>query len=588
MAKLELIGQGKQFLSKLTNFQKILLFGTFVIVLTGILLFIVFSSPNKEMSVLFTGINEGEAAKIVESLKEKAIEYELKDNGTTILVDKKTIYDTRLSLASEGLPESGTIGYELFDKTNLGMSEFVQKLNFRRALEGELARTITSLDEVKNARVHIVIPEKSLFEKDQKPTTASVTLHLKNGRSLSKINVEGIQNLIANSVEGMQSSSVSVIDQKGKVLSDPPADMSSIAGLTSTQHEQQMNVEQYVANKVQSLLDGVYGAGNTEVRVNAELDFTQIEKTITEFDPERQAVLSEQSINEVSRSTDSLSYPAVNMARDQSNQISNYEVSKTVERIVEEVGNVKRLTVAVLVNSSQKIVERDGKKVLENVPRTDEEINKLTEIVKNAVGFNPMRDDQITVDYIPFETPLYEEDLKMYEVIPWWKEPENIKLFALILAILFTIILMIKILSSKQIKNKLRIALALPEEIKIDEEEIKEEEKDEIEEIELDDEELMLLPTDLPDHLLLEGEKPSIEISNFGEDDEELLDRDALAKKARAKLDERETVEITEEALMKLEIKDKVADYVTEQTQDAIRLFRILMGQDFDEKNFKF
>jgi len=588
MAKLELIGQGKQFLSKLTNFQKILLFGTFVIVLTGILLFVVFSSPNKEMAVLFTGLNEGEAAKIVESLKEKAIEYELKDNGTTILVDKKTIYDTRLSLASEGLPESGTIGYELFDKTNLGMSEFVQKLNYRRALEGELARTITSLDEVKNARVHIVIPEKSLFEKDQKPTTASVTLHLKNGRSLSKINVEGIQNLIANSVEGMQPSSVSIIDQKGKVLSDPPADMSSIAGLTSTQHAQQMNVEQYVANKVQSLLDGVYGAGNTEVRVNAELDFTQIEKTITEFDPERQAVLSEQSINEVSRSTDSLSYPAVNMAKDQSNQISNYEVSKTVQRIVEEVGNVKRLTVAVLVNSSQKIVERDGKKVLENVPRTEEEINKLTEIVKNAVGFNPMRDDQITVDYIPFETPLYEEDLKMYEVIPWWKEPENIKLFVLILAILFTIILMIKILSSKQIKNKLRIALALPEEIKIDEEEIKEEEKEEIEDIELDEEELMLLPTDLPDHLLLEGEKPSIEISNFGDDEEELLDRDALAKKARAKLDEHETVEITEEALMKLEIKDKVADYVTEQTQDAIRLIRILMGQDFDEKNFKF
>ncbi|HPO63261.1 MAG TPA: flagellar basal-body MS-ring/collar protein FliF [Candidatus Kapabacteria bacterium] len=588
MAKLELIGQGKQFLSKLTNFQKILLFGSFVIVLTGILLFVVFSSQNKEMAVLFTGLNEGEAAKIVESLKEKAIEYELKDNGTTILVDKKTIYDTRLSLASEGLPESGTIGYELFDKTNLGMSEFVQKLNYRRALEGELARTITSLDEVKNARVHIVIPEKSLFEKDQKPTTASVTLHLKNGRSLSKINVEGIQNLIANSVEGMQSSSVSIIDQKGKVLSDPPADMSSISGLTSTQHEQQMNVEQYVANKVQSLLDGVYGAGNTEVRVNAELDFTQIEKTITEFDPERQAVLSEQSINEVSRSTDSLSYPAVNMARDQSNQISNYEVSKTVERIVEEVGNVKRLTVAVLVNSSQKIVEKDGKKVLENVPRTEEEINKLTEIVKNAVGFNPMRDDQITVDYIPFETPLYEEDLKMYEVIPWWKEPENIKLFVLILAILFTIILMIKILSSKQIKNKLRLALALPEEIKIDEEEIKEEEKEEIEEIEFDDEELMLLPTDLPDHLLLEGEKPSIEISNFGDDDEELLDRDALAKKARAKLDERENVEITEETLMKLEIKDKVADYVTDQTQEAIRLIRILMGQDFEEKNFKF
>lgn len=587
MAKLELIGQGKQFLGKLTTFQKVLLFGTFTIVLVGILALIVFSGPSKEMSILFSGLSEVEASKIVESLKEKNIPYSLKDNGTTILVEKNTIYDTRLSLASEGLPESGTLGYELFDKTNLGMSEFVQKLNYRRALEGELARTINSLEEVKNARVHIVIPEKALFEKDQKETTASVTLHLKSGRGLSKINVEGIQNLVANSVEGMQPSSVSVISQRGKVLSDPPKNISSIAGLTSTQHEQQINVEQYIAGKVQSLLDGVYGADNTEVRVNAELDFTQIEKTITEFDPERQAVLSEQSVNEVSHSTDSLSYPAVNMARDQSNQISNYEVSKTVQRIIEEVGNVKRLTVAVLVNSSQKIVDRDGKKVLESEPRTEEEINKLTEIVKNAVGFNPMRDDQITVDYIPFETTLYEEDLKIYEEIPWWKEPENIKLFVLILAVLFTIMLMLKILSSKQVKNKLRIALALPEEIKIEEEEIREEEKEEIEEIEIEEDELMLLPTDLPDHLLLEAEKQHVGIGEFADEFGEDFDRDALMKKAKAELDGQESVEVTEESLMKLEIKDKVSGYVTDQTQDAIRLLRILMGHDIDEKVFK-
>lgn len=178
MAKSGLFGQISGFLSKLSLAQKIVLFGVTFAVLFGLIYIAIQTSTKVEYATLFTQLEPTEAGKIVEKLKEKKIPYKLEDNGTTILVDKNKVYDTRISIAAEGLPESGIVGYEIFDKTNLGMSEFVQKLNYRRALEGELAKTINSLNGVKKARVHIVIPEKALFEKDQKQPTASVTLQL--------------------------------------------------------------------------------------------------------------------------------------------------------------------------------------------------------------------------------------------------------------------------------------------------------------------------------------------------------------------------------------------------------------------------
>ncbi|MCX6147424.1 MAG: flagellar basal-body MS-ring/collar protein FliF, partial [Candidatus Kapabacteria bacterium] len=267
MAEYALVEQIKNFTNRLTRAQKIAVSTVLGIVVIGIIsVFLIQGEKKKE--VLFSNLEATDAAKIVEKLKEKKIDYELKDNGQTILVDKGVVFDTRLDMVNQGLPESSDVGYELFDKTNLGMSEFVQKLNFRRALEGELARTINSMDEIKKARVHLVIPEKALFSKDQKKPTASVNLHLKSGKSVSKISIDGIQNLVASSIEGMQIGDVKVMDQKGKVLSDAPLDENSVAGLTDAQHEQQRKTEQYLAQKAQSILDGVLGTGNAEVRVN--------------------------------------------------------------------------------------------------------------------------------------------------------------------------------------------------------------------------------------------------------------------------------------------------------------------------------
>jgi flagellar M-ring protein FliF len=463
------------------------------------------------------------------------------------------------------------------------MSEFVQKLNYRRALEGELARTISSLDEVKKARVHLVIPEKQLFEKDKKDPTASVSLWLNSGRSISKVSIEGIQNLVASSVEGMLTDHVTVVDQRGKIISPPPLDESSIAGLTNMQHQQQIEAESHLSGKVQSLLDGVLGPNNSEVRVNVELDFTKIEKTITDFDPERQVTRSEQTITEISESTDSLSYPAVSMARDKQNVISNYEISKTESRIVEEVGNVRRLSVAAMVNDVVKVVTNEnGEKTIEYVPRTEEEMKKLEETIKNAVGYDPGRNDQITVLNVPFDMTHLEEELR-YDIRPiWWQDPENIKLFFLILAMLITIFILYRVLQSKQIRERFRIALGLPAHIEIDEDELDEEEEEELEELEFDEDDLMLLPAELPDQLLLEGERMDREDGMPIEGEDEGLDQDALARRAKAGLED-DGGDMTEDQLMSLEIKNKVQDFIEDQPQEAARLVRVLIQQDYQD-----
>ncbi len=583
MSKLQIFEQFKGFLGKLSLTQKIIMVGAVAAVIVFIVVIFNMSKPNNEYSVLFTSLESGDASKIVQKLKESKIEYQLADNGSTVLVDKSKVYETRLSLASEGLPESGTVGYEIFDKTNLGMSEFVQKLNYRRALEGELSRTIGWNEEIKRARVHIVIPERALFDKDQKKTTASVTLHLKSSRSAEKIDIAGIQNLVASSVEGMSTKDVVVVDQKGNILSKKTVDEGTLAGLTSQQYEQQKNVESYLSNKVQSMLDGVLGSGNSEVRVNAELDFTQIEKTVTDFDPEKQVARSEQSISENSESIDSLSYPTVSMSKNQSNQISNYEIPKTVERIVKEVGNIKRLSVAALINGTTKVVDKNGQKVIQYIPRNDDEMQKLTDIVKNAVGYDHLRNDQVSVINVPFDNTYLEEELKESLPKSWWENQENLKILLLVAAILIAILLMYRLLNSKQIKEKIRIAYALPENGIISADELSESDKVDLDEIMFDDDDLMLLPAELPDQLLLEGTSPERSLAKI-DGNVRPFPNASMAEFKGDSIDAPELSSLGEEAIMKLEIKRKIKEYMEANTMEAVKLLRSMIHSDIEEK----
>lgn len=545
------------FANKLTRTQQLTIAGVVVAAIAGIILMLNTASQ-PSMSVLFSELDQKDASVITEKLKERKIPYEIQSGGSTLLVPANVLHETRLQLAGEGLPQSSTVGYEIFDKTNLGMSDFVQKLNYRRALEGELARTIGSIDEVQKVRVHIVVPEKALFDRDQNKATASVILQLKSGRSISRLNTEGIQNLVASSIEGMDAGSVTVVDQKGQIISEPPRDKNSIAGLSSTQYELQQKVDQYLTTKVQSLLDGVLGVGNAVVRANAELDFTQIEKTVEDYDPDKQVVRSEQKIDEQSKSVDSLNIPSVNSASSRGNTVTNYEISKTVEKIVNRGGGIRRLSVATLINGKTKITEGD-KPTLEYKPRADEEMQKITQVVKNAVGYDPTRNDQVSVVNVQFDPSQQEEDLKQQRGLKLPLTPNEIAEKVLILVAMLLAVWMIrKLISSPQVRRRIEQVLGPPPVI----------------------EPLSALQAAIDNQLLLEdGSERLPELSA------PLTSREIMMQRAKARLSQ--TQELTEEMVMKIEMQARVMEHMVERPEEAVRLIKLILRQDDDEPRKK-
>ena len=544
------------FANKLTRTQQLTIAGVVVAAIAGIVLMLNTASQ-PSMSVLFSELDQKDAGVIVEKLKERKIPYELQSGGSAIMVPANVLHETRLQLAAEGLPQSSTVGYEIFDKTNLGMSDFVQKLNYRRAIEGELARTIGSIDEVQKVRVHIVVPEKALFDKDQNKATASVVLQLKSGRSISRLNTEGIQNLVASSIEGMDAGSVTVVDQKGQIISEPPRDKNSIAGLSSTQYELQQKVDQYLTTKVQSLLDGVLGAGNAVVRANAELDFTQIEKTTEDYDPDKQVVRSEQKIDEQSKSVDSLNFPAVNSASQRGNTVTNYEISKTVEKIVNKGGGIKRLSVATLINGKTKITEGD-KPALEYKPRADEEMQKITQVLKNAVGYDPTRNDQVSVVNVQFDPSQQEEDLKQQRGLKLPLTPNEIAEKVLILVAMLLAVWMIrKFISSPQVRRRIEQVLGPPPVL----------------------EPLSVLQAQADQLLLEDGKERMPELAA------PLTSREIMMQRAKARLSQ--TQELTEDMVMKIEMQARVMEHMVEHPEEAVRLIKLILRQDEDEPRKK-
>jgi flagellar M-ring protein FliF len=397
-------GQINAFVNRLSAGQKTALIGV-TLVSIALIIGLVALVNRPTYGTLFTNLNEGDASKIVEKLKAKEIPYQLDDGGKTVLVPKTQIYDLRLSMAGEGLPQSSLIGYEIFDRTNLGVSDFVQKINYRRALEGELARTILQLNEVEGARVHIVVPERTLFKEDQKSATASVVLKLKSGLPLKEGAVQGIAHLVSSSVEGLEASNVTILDTRGNLLSENNNKANSFASMTSAQYELQQKVETYLSTKAQHMLESVVGPGNAIVQVNAELDFRQAERTMEMYDPEKTVVRSEQITDEKNVSGDS-AQPST-----RTSSITNYEVNKTIEHVVDNLGNIKRLSVAALVNGRTAGEEASPDKKSSYTPRGTEEMNQLGDIVKKAVGYSPDRKDEISVVNLPFGNSLQPGDL---------------------------------------------------------------------------------------------------------------------------------------------------------------------------------
>lgn len=333
------------------------------------------------------GMSVEVAGPVIEQLEGAGIPHRLERGGTLVKVRDSDLAQARVLLAQEGLPAAGRPGFELFDQPSWGMTDFAQRVNYRRALEGELERTIAQMRDVESAQVHLALQESSIFRRSQRPSAASVVLRLRAGVRSNAELVEGITYLVASSADGLDSENVTVLDHAGYLLS-AAAESGSQVGLSSRQLAMQREIEQHLEAKAEGLVAGAVGSGNARVRVSATLSFDRVDRTVHTLEPESQVVTSE----ERSEVTPQPGTPGAG-SRTSS---ATYETPRSVETFSSAGGQISRLTVAVLVN------ERVGSEPDAYEARTAEELARVEALVRNAVGIDDDRGDQITVVSAPF------------------------------------------------------------------------------------------------------------------------------------------------------------------------------------------
>ncbi len=395
--------------NSLSPSKRVSIIAVALIVILSITAFVFFVNQ-KQYGALFSNLSAEDAGGIVARLQEKKIPYKVSGAGGTILVPEESVSELRLEMAVSGLPSGGGIGFEIFDNKNFGATDFVQQMNYQRALQGELARTINGLDEVQQTRVHIVIPRQSLFVEEQVKPTASVIIKPRSGKRLRASQVEGIVALVSSSVEGLLPEAVMVVDSSGNILSSKrSADSSSFSKSATSQIDYQRNIEKDLANRIQSMLEKVVGDGRVVAKVSAAIDFSVVEKTEEAYDPEEPVVRSmrrnskksgvsseggESSVRPTGEETASRG-----MGREETNEVVNYEINRVVSKTVMPVGEVEKLSVAVMVDG---VYKKNDKGTEEFQPRSADEMKSLEGLVKKAVGFDAGRGDQVAVTSIPF------------------------------------------------------------------------------------------------------------------------------------------------------------------------------------------
>lgn len=410
--------QVKEFFKSLSGPRKAaLVFTGFFVVLSFTALF--FWAGETAYEVLGTNFTTEDSTNVMRFLREKKIPFKVENDGKTIKVPPEAIYDLRLELATVGLPQASVVGYEVFDKQSFGTTSFVQKLNKKRALEGELMRTINNLKGVKRSRVHLALPDKAAFEEDQKRATASVVLDLDPGTSISEKQITGISRLISSAIEGMEIGDVNIVDSNGKMLSKNSTD--PLAQHTASMLDIQQKKEAEYEKRVQEILGKVVGEGKVVAKVSLDLDFTQQSETQTQFDSEGSAVKSEQKESHVMDGSRPLPMGAPGAASNtpgpgqatpevRSNtqkvfETKNYAVPERVTRSTKPVGSVKKMSVAVLLDGVY--IKDPNAKAGEEAPMvyqkwSDEKLNEFRAIAASAVGVDLKRGDTLEVKNIEF------------------------------------------------------------------------------------------------------------------------------------------------------------------------------------------
>jgi flagellar M-ring protein FliF len=392
--------------------------------LVGFFAFVMLRMSQPAMSVLFSDLSQQDVSAILKDLDTRGIKYELRSDGQTVLVAKADVPRLRLDLAGKGIPSGGGVGYEIFDKGDaFSSTSFVQNINHLRALEGELSRTIRSISRVQAARVHLVIPERRLFERDREAPRASIALKLAG--ELDAAQVRAVRHLVSSAVDGLKPERVSIVDERGRLLADGAQGEDGLAGLGI--EERQTGIEKRVKTQIEDIVASIVGSGRARVQVSATLDANRIESRSETFDPESKVIRSSQNRTENSQTSEANgavtvgnelpgaagqnqgAQPGPKDASSKNEEVVNYEISRTTRTEVLEGGRVKKLSVAVLVDGTY---TRSPAGELTYQPRPPEDLERIGQLVRTAVGFDQARGDKVEVVNLRFaEAPPAPADL---------------------------------------------------------------------------------------------------------------------------------------------------------------------------------
>lgn len=401
---------------------KMAVMGVVAIAVFASIIFLSFRLSTPAVVPLFSNLDSQDSAKIASRLEVAGVYYEMRSGGAQIMVPQNKVLSVRMELARDGLPTAGaTVGYEIFDKSDaMGVSSFVQNVNLVRALEGELGRTISSFDHVESARVHLVVPKEDLFSKRKQEPTASVVLQMRGNKPLSQSEITGISHLVATAVPGLDVQRITIVDTQGRPFKKGAAADGDPGVMASTSEEFRVQYERRMKNVIEDLLSRSVGMGRVEAQVSAEIDFDRIVTDSEIFDPDGQVARSIQSTEETGAATEAggggvsaaNNLPggdAANSGGGSSNttrvdEVTNFEVSKTIKKHIQETGNVKRLSIAVLVDGIYNFDEETEE--YNYTPRDENELKQLESLVRSAVGFQEDRGDTLEMINMRFSNDI--------------------------------------------------------------------------------------------------------------------------------------------------------------------------------------
>ncbi|MCH8618804.1 flagellar basal-body MS-ring/collar protein FliF [Undibacterium sp. TS12] len=408
-------------------------------------------SQAPDYKVLFSNFNDRDGGAIVASLQQLNVPYKYSETGNAILVPASQVHDARLKLAAQGLPKGGNVGFELMENQKLGISQFLEQVNFQRALEGELARSIQAVSAVQTARVHLAIPKSSVFVRDQQKPTASVLLNLYPSRILDQQQVSAILHLVASSVPELSAKNVTIVDQNGNLLSDPNKQAAN-NNLDPSQLKYVQEYQQNIVKRIESIISPIVGSNNVRAEATADIDFSRTEQAAESYrpnsPPEASAIRSQQTSESYNKAGNASGIPgalsnqppvpatapivasgaaatqstaASNAGLMQKDSTTNFEVDKTIKYTQQGMGGVKRLSVAIVVNYKTE-TDKNGKTTTR--PLTDIEKTQITDLAREAMGFNKDRGDTLNVVNSPFASPEKEPIVDL----PLWKQPDVLQM----------------------------------------------------------------------------------------------------------------------------------------------------------------